>query len=396
MRDLDLGIQKIIVISLYTVIVGLIVAFVVTAILVRKKVILKYSNSGIKRFFGNSLLYYSLRRIGSAIITMFLAIIVTYFLLRFNYNPNNFCDGIFIKFPVAIRPQLCDQMLTAMGYTGSTFEQLLRFIYNVIPFPKEISDFQSTDLNGNAAYIYWGIINFGNGYQTGKTALTPLIQDMIGDYIGLSLVIGAIGFIVSELLGYPFGVLLAKYKNKWFDKVGNACIILVFAIPSVVFYYLFKQAFDAMGFPMLYTSTNFASLIAPGLIMGLGSFWSIALWVRRYMVDEFGSDYVKFARSKGVPENKIMYKHVLRNAIIPLVRSFPASILYCLVGSFFIESIYSVPGIGYQLYDALTKNNFPAVQGFTIFSAFISVIASVSGDILTAVCDPRISFTAND
>lgn len=394
-KNLDINTQKILVISIYTIVVALIVAFVLFTILVKKKVIMKYTNNGVKRFFAHPLLFYSLKRVGSALISIFLAIVVTFFLLRMQMEPERFCDGLWPKITnPAQRELLCNNLLTKMGYVGSNFKQLLSFIGKVFPFPKLVCDYQTGYCN--EATQYWGLINFGNGLYAQSNNLTPLINDMISPAIKPSLIIGVIGLVVSELLGYPFGVFMAKYKDKWFDKLGNAMIILVFSIPTVVFYYLLYQIFNMLGFPMRYSSLNKATLIAPGLIMGLGSFWSTGLWVRRYMVNEFGSDYVKFARSKGVPENTIMFKHVLRNAIIPLVRSIPASILYCLTGSFFIEKIYKVNGIGMLMYNGITRSNFALTQALVVFSAFISILATVSGDILTAICDPRITFGSNN
>lgn len=395
MKSLPIEVQKWLVISIYTVVVALIVAFVLTTILIKKKVILRYSNNGFKRFFSHPLLYYSLKRIGSAIISILLAIIATFLLLRMRVEPQRFCDGLFIKYPIDTQEMLCQRLLENMGYVGSNFSQLIKYLIDILPFPKYICSYQTGVCNTSKAY--WGLVDFGNGLYSTQQTMTPLVNELIVGALPPSVIVGFIGLVVNELIGYPFGVLMAKYKDKAFDRLGNAAIIVVFAIPTVVFYYLLKEIFTLMGFPMLYSSINKATLIAPGLIMGIGSFWSTGLWVRRYMVDEFGSDYVKFARAKGVPENTIMFKHVLRNAIIPLIRSIPAGILYCLVGSFFIEKIYNINGIGLLLYNALYGNNFAIVQAVVVFSSIISIVATVSGDILTALCDPRITLTsAND
>ena len=111
------------------------------------------------------------------------------------------------------------------------------------------------------------------------------------------------------------------------------------------------------------------------------------------MLDEFNSDYVKFARAKGLSENRIMFTHVLRNAIVPLVRSIPSSILYALLGSFYIEKIYAIPGLGGLLVTANSSNDFYALQGIVVVSALISIIAYLLGDITTAMVDPRVSLS---
>ena len=121
----------------------------------------------------------------------------------------------------------------------------------------------------------------------------------------------------------------------------------------------------------------------------------IALWVRRFMLDEFNSDYVKFARAKGLSENRILYTHVLRNAIVPLIRSIPAAILGALLGTFYIEKIYGINGVGGYMIQAIdkTNNDFYALQGIIIISALISVVSYLLGDIVTAIVDPRVSFS---
>ena len=120
----------------------------------------------------------------------------------------------------------------------------------------------------------------------------------------------------------------------------------------------------------------------------------IALWVRRFMLDEFNSDYVKFARAKGLSENRIMYTHVLRNAIVPLVRSIPSAVLGALLGSFYIENIYGIPGLGGLLITANNSNDTYALQGIVVVSALISIVAYLAGDIVTAIVDPRVSLTS--
>jgi oligopeptide transport system permease protein len=119
----------------------------------------------------------------------------------------------------------------------------------------------------------------------------------------------------------------------------------------------------------------------------------IGLWVRRYMVDEFTADYVKFARSKGLKENRIMTIHILRNTVVPLVRTFPSAVIGALLGSYFIENMYGIPGIGNALMVAQNTSNAWLIQGIILFSALLSVLSYLFGDIVTAAVDPRISFT---
>ena len=208
--------------------------------------------------------------------------------------------------------------------------------------------------------------------------------------------VGILAVVIELAIGYPLGVMMAKHKDGVVDKIGKAYIISIDAIPGIAYYYIWQLLLVyVIGLPNQYDANNFVSWLAPALTMGLTGMAGIALWVRRFMLDEFNSDYVKFARAKGLSENRIMYTHVLRNAIVPLVRSIPSAVLGALLGSFYIENIYSIPGLGGLLITANSANDTYALQGIVVVSALISIVAYLAGDIVTAIVDPRVSLTSD-
>ena len=115
--------------------------------------------------------------------------------------------------------------------------------------------------------------------------------------------------------------------------------------------------------------------------------------MRRYMIDQENSDYVKFARSGGLSESEIFRKHIFKNAMIPLVHGIPGSILGALTGAIITESVYVVPGVGNLLTQAISYYDNAVIVGVTLFYAVLSVLSLILGDILMALMDPRISFT---
>lgn len=119
------------------------------------------------------------------------------------------------------------------------------------------------------------------------------------------------------------------------------------------------------------------------------------MWMRRYMVDEMNSDYVKLARAKGVSEKNIMVHHVLRNAFVPMAQYLPASILYTIAGSIYIESLYSIPGMGGLLVEAIQRQDNPLVQGLVIIYSSLGILGLVLGDIAMSITDPRIKLQRN-
>ena len=114
------------------------------------------------------------------------------------------------------------------------------------------------------------------------------------------------------------------------------------------------------------------------------------------MLDEINKDYVRLARAKGVVSRKIMMRHVFRNAFVPMIQYIPASILYTISGSIYIESLYSVPGMGGLLVDVIGRQDNPMVQALVMLYSAIGIIGMLLGDLLMAVIDPGISFVKKE
>ena len=117
-------------------------------------------------------------------------------------------------------------------------------------------------------------------------------------------------------------------------------------------------------------------------------------WIRRYMLDQSNSDYVKFAKAKGLSQREIFTKHILKNAIIPIVNGIPGSIILCIGGAFITESAFAIPGMGKMLPDSINKlNNNMVICLVFIFSA-LSIFSVLLGDLLMVIVDPRIQLSA--
>ncbi|MPN51068.1 Dipeptide transport system permease protein DppB [bioreactor metagenome] len=141
---------------------------------------------------------------------------------------------------------------------------------------------------------------------------------------------------------------------------------------------------------MLFNKNNPASWILPLVSMSLGCTAGYAMWMRRYMVDELNKDYIRLARAKGLTSTVIMFKHVMRNAFIPMAQYLPSSLLLTISGSLYIESLYSIPGMGGLLVDAIQRQDNPLVQALVLIFAVISILGLFLGDIMMAIVDPRI------
>lgn len=214
--------------------------------------------------------------------------------------------------------------------------------------------------------------------------------------IGYSFVIGIIASVLAYLIGVPLGILMARKKDKLVDKIGTIYIVFIMAVPSLAYIFLFKAIGGKMGLPTTFDmeSTSKLMYVLPIVSLALPSVANLMKWLRRYMIDQMNSDYVKFARSEGLTEGEIFSRHILKNAAIPIIHGIPGTVLGALVGAIITERVYVVPGAGNLLVEAIGKYDNGVIVGVTLFYALLTVISLVLGDILISRIDPRISFSS--
>ncbi len=304
---------------------------------------------------------YLLKRLGRSILTLAIIITIVFSLLRM--MP---IEGYFQNFEKLTEVQI-QAGLDNMGLNDPLPVQLFNFFKNAIR-----GDF---------------------GLSRTYMANVP-VMDIIADKIPISMTLGIISMIIAMLCGLPLGILMARSKGKIWDKLGTGFIVFTQAVPAVV-YFLFIQVFGTewFGLSMLFDKENLATWILPIISMSIGNIAYYAMWLRRYMVDESNKDYVRLARAKGLTQGQIMSKHVFRNAFVPMVQYIPTSLLNTMIGSIYIESLYSIPGMGGLLVNVIQRQDNNMVQGLVIIFASVGIIGLVIGDILMCIVDPRISLT---
>lgn len=223
------------------------------------------------------------------------------------------------------------------------------------------------------------------------------IADIIARKAPLSIRMGLMAMGLSLLLGIPLGGAMARGKSRFWDQFGTAFIVLINAVPAAV-YYIYLQAYGsaALGISMLFDQNRAVSWVLPVVSMSLGSTAYYAMWLRRYMVDELNKDYVKLARAKGVKDRDITMAHVFRNAFVPLIQYIPSSLLFTVSGSIYIESLYSIPGMGGLLVDVIQRQDNPMVQTLVMIYSCIGIVGMLLGDILMVLIDPRITFARKE
>ena len=219
------------------------------------------------------------------------------------------------------------------------------------------------------------------------------IAKILEKKIPYSLKIGLISMAVSLLVGIPLGAMMARFKGKLGDKIGTAFIAIVEALPTAVLM-LFVQLYFSSWFnlSLLFDKDNPSTWILPILSISLLSICTYAMWMRRYMIDNINMDYVKLARAKGVRGGRIMFLHVFKNAFVPTAQFLPGSVLSTIIGSIYVEHLYSIPGTGGLLIDVIQRQDNTMVQTLVLLYAAIGIIGMFLGDLLMALLDPRISF----
>ena len=214
--------------------------------------------------------------------------------------------------------------------------------------------------------------------------------------VNTSYLLGLIALVIAYAMALPLGISMASHKDKMLDKIGIAYINLLIAVPSLAFIFFMRSIGTLFGLPDKFPQLGFGdirSYIMPILILALLQTPSLMMWLRRYMIDQSNSDYVKFARAKGLSQKEIFRKHILRNAIIPIVNGIPASIILCISGALITESAFAVPGMGKMLPDAIKQANNNMVITLVFIFTSLSILSVLIGDLLMTVVDPRISLT---
>jgi len=315
---------------------------------------------------------YIVKRVLRSLITMFIIITVLFALLR--AMP---IEGYFENYDKMTEVQI-QAKLNTLGLND--------------PLPKQLMNFYQQLLRGD--------LGTSNKYRIGVS-----INEIIAEKIPVSLRLGLISFCISLSVGLTMGIMMARSTRTRFkigDRLGTVFIVIIQAMPSAVYHILIQfigsqsEFGKAIGLKMLFELDQPITYVLPIISLSIGNIAYYAMWLRRYMVDESNKDYIRLARAKGVPNGRISRSHVFRNAFVPLVQYIPNSILFTLMGSLYVESLYSVPGMGGLLVTAIKRQDNTLVQALVLIYAVISILGLLFGDILMGIVDPRISFAKKE
>ncbi len=240
--------------------------------------------------------------------------------------------------------------------------------------------------------------NFGLSFETRGRQ----VSDILASGVPISMELDLWGLLLTVVVGVPLGVVSALKANTWVDTTNMGIMLFLFAIPIFVMA-VFAQVFIVWlnniglswpvanwGTPWAYSWSDIQSKLAPILVFAAGGVAFFARLARTTMLDVLRQDYVRTARAKGLRENVVIYRHALRNAMIPLVTVFGTALGGLVAGAFFIEQIFNIPGIASITLNSVGARDYPVIQATTVLLAITVVLGNLISDVLYSVVDPRI------
>lgn len=234
------------------------------------------------------------------------------------------------------------------------------------------------------------------------------VLEIIGDFIGQTFLLAVSALLFGMLVGIPCGIVGATRRNTLADHGLTFFSLSGISIPSFFFGLLLLKFFalDMPVFPLFgasdpsLASSSFLKIVAdrawhlvlPALVLGLGSAASFMRYTRSSMLEVIRQDYIRTARAKGLKERVIVYRHALRNAIIPIITLLGFQIPALFSGAVITESIFALPGIGKLQVDAVLQRDYNLFMGINAMVALLTLLGALLADILYAVADPRVKY----
>jgi ABC-type dipeptide/oligopeptide/nickel transport systems, permease components len=206
-----------------------------------------------------------------------------------------------------------------------------------------------------------------------------------------TLLLGVLSLGFALLVSIPLGVLAAVYANSWIDRLALAIAVVGQALPNFFFALILVMLFSiTLRWLPVSGSKTWANFIMPTIALGYYVAPAFMRLIRAGMIEVLSADYIRTARAKGLPTRKVIFKHALRNAVVPVVALTAVQLGFLLGGSVVIETIFALDGLGYLAYQSITFKDFPVMQVIVLLLSVLYVLLTLAADIANAWLDPRI------
>ena len=216
------------------------------------------------------------------------------------------------------------------------------------------------------------------------------VSDIIATKFPVSAKIGGISLALALIIGIPMGCIAAFNRGKWLDSALIVVATCGIAVPSFVVSTVLMYTFSMkLGWLPTYGLDTFGSYLMPVAALAFYPTAYICRLMRSSMLDVLGQDYMRTARAKGLSQTRSIFKHALRNAIMPIITYLGPAIAYTLTGSLVVEKIFTIPGLGKEFVSSIINRDYMMIMGTTIFLAAIIIIMNVVVDIAYKLIDAR-------
>jgi peptide/nickel transport system permease protein len=219
----------------------------------------------------------------------------------------------------------------------------------------------------------------------------PTVAARVAEVMPHTLALALCGMLIAAILALPLGVAAAIRRGTWLDTAATAISLSGIAVPQMMFApLLLLWGFVSLGWFPGPTEVGARAIALPALAVGTHLMAMLARMTRSSMVEVLGEDYVRTARAKGLGERRVVALHALRNALLPVITIVGLQFGSLLSGAIIIENVFSRPGLGSTLIDAIRERNYPVVQGVVLVIAVIYVAVNIAVDLSYGLADPRI------
>lgn len=306
------------------------------------------------------MLKYVLKRLGMGFVTLFAIITIT-FVIMHNIPGNPFATES--RMPEAVKKN----MMAYYNLDKPLAQQYLAYLKNLSHF----------DLGPSTK------------------SKTRTVNDFIADNFPVSAKLGIIGFCFALVIGILLGIVAALKRNSWPDYLCTIIAIIGVSVPSFILSTLLIEIF-ALKLGIVPTSGwgGMDTIILPAIAISMMPIAYIARMMRSSMIEVLGQDYIRTAKAKGLSQVKIIWRHALRNSLIPVITVVGTTFANIVVGSFVIENIFRIPGLGKYFVQSITNRDYSVILGTTIFYSVILISVYIIVDILYVLVDPRIKLTS--
>lgn len=217
------------------------------------------------------------------------------------------------------------------------------------------------------------------------------VVGLIWGKLPTTLLLGVLSLTFALLVSIPLGVFAAVFRNSWIDRLALTVAVVGQALPNFFFALLLIMLFSIqLRWLPVSGSGSWAHFVMPTIALGYYVVPAFMRLVRAGMVEVLSADYIRTARAKGLSRRSIIFKHALRNAVVPVVALAAVQLGFLLGGSVVVETIFALDGLGYLAYQSITHKDFPVTQAVVLLLSIVYILLTLAADVANAWLDPRI------